>query len=120
MTKAEYESSVVIIKADKKLGHTNRMIELRYIDAEYIASLEAENAKLNRALDVAVNCMIDVERCVCDEDEINESEFICNDDCHICWLAYFMQRAEEDNNANDQRKSTNYIQRYAYCLQNYD
>ena len=46
MNKQEYRDSTAIIMADKKLGHTNRMTELRYIDAEYISSLEAENAAL--------------------------------------------------------------------------
>jgi len=51
MTKQEYQSSTAIIIADNKLGHTNRMIELRYIDAEYITSMEAENVEYAKAVE---------------------------------------------------------------------
>ena len=37
-----------IIRADKKLGQTNRSKELLYLADEYIQSLEAENDRLNR------------------------------------------------------------------------
>jgi hypothetical protein len=48
MTKQEYDSSKCIIRADKKLGQTNRSKELLYLADEYIKSLEAENQRLNR------------------------------------------------------------------------
>ena len=48
MTREEYDSSKYIIRSDKKLGQTNRYLELLYLADEYIKSLEAENDRLNR------------------------------------------------------------------------
>lgn len=61
---------------------------------EYISALEAEVAKLNMALDVLIRCMVDVERCVCDEAGMEESE--CSDECSSCWREYALAQAEED------------------------
>ena len=48
MTKQEYQSTKAIIWTHNKLGNTDRLIELLRNDAEYIASLEAENAALKK------------------------------------------------------------------------
>ena len=82
MTKQEYESSTAIIMTDKKLGQTNRMIELRYIDKEYIASLEAENAKLEAMVEKAiqslsVKCPPNVKEGTCPHND--------NVRCQDCW-----------------------------------
>ena len=57
MTKQEYDSSKCIIRADKKLGQTNRSKELLYLADEYIKSLEAENERLNRVVSNSVSKM---------------------------------------------------------------
>ena len=98
MTKAEYESSTAIIIADNKLGHTNRMIELRYIDAEYIASLEAENKLLNAAMDKAIEIFADDGAIACPALKV---DYECNDgngcnkldscDTSACWREFLMQ-----------------------------
>ena len=101
MTKQEYQSSTAIIMADKKLGQTNRMIELRYIDKEYIASLEAENAALtaknakqaqiiDKTWDAIVNSYCPGEK----------TSLTCNlKDCAACWREFLMQ--EGDKNGKD-------------------
>jgi uncharacterized protein YutE (UPF0331/DUF86 family) len=59
-----------------------------------IHELEAEVARLNRALDMLIRCMVDVERCVCDEVGMEESE--CSDECSSCWREHALAEAEEE------------------------
>jgi uncharacterized protein YutE (UPF0331/DUF86 family) len=99
MTKQEYEAAIQSLDMELYASwlpdEGEKIAEKRHeLKEQYITSLEAEVAKLNRALDVLIRCMVDVERCVCDEVGIEESE--CSGECSSCWREYALEEAEEE------------------------
>lgn len=87
MTKAEYEAKI-------------EQYRLKIRD-EYIASLEAENAKLNRALDVAAESLNHIA-CGCPKDECDTCvvSWECTHKTVMnyadCWREYALAEAEEE------------------------
>ena len=93
MTKQEYVARLNVIDDDKHLGITNRLIVMNNLKREYIASLEAENAKMNRALEKAITD--NVKKSLCPE---GMDKMLCVQtdrcDCPACWREFLMQETD--------------------------
>ena len=83
MTKQEYEVTKNSIKYDTQLGATNRLIEIAHLNNEYIASLEAENVKLEKLNSAALERL---SKHACPPYLLNYGQ-PCNDsnECVACW-----------------------------------
>lgn len=55
--KYEYNKKLLLINTDEKLGFTNKLLLKNSIKDDYIASLEAEVAKLEKAVDKAADIL---------------------------------------------------------------
>ena len=87
MTTHEYVARLNVIDEDKHLGITNRLIVMNNLKREYIASLEAENAKKDKLLDITLSklayfgCPSGDVLLACDK---NSEDNACID----CWREY--------------------------------
>ncbi len=102
MTKQEYEAKNQQLR-DAYICDSDYFGRLVDVDSEYIESLEAENAKLEKALDKAVEILADEGAIFCPAIKVG---YICNDgkgcdkldscETDICWREYLMKEATNE------------------------
>ncbi len=94
MTTHEYVARLNVIDDDKHLGITNRLILMNNLKREYIASLEAENDKLEAMLEKAITD--NVKKSLCPE---SMDKMLCvktdRCDCTTCWREFLMQETAD-------------------------